>query len=251
MAERDEAKGEEREEGVETPEPVAPHKPVLDPKADEEAGLAPEAVAVPGPLDMHRPRPCVFLDRDGVIIRDVGYCNHPDRVELLPGSAAAIRKLNTAGVLAIVTSNQSGIARGFFTEEILEEINARMRELLAMRDARIDALYYAPQHPNAKLPEYRDDPDGMVKPKTGMIRKAREEWPIDMRLSYMVGDKPADVEFGRNAGLTTLLTKSGFGLGEVTYRRHLWKVEPDAIVEDLREAVKWIIKDLRRKGWRP
>jgi D-glycero-D-manno-heptose 1,7-bisphosphate phosphatase len=210
-----------------------------------------EEVAKPHPLDPNRPRPCVFVDRDGVITKDVGYCNHPDRLELLAGSAAALRRLNRYGILAIGVSNQSGVARKIFSEEVLELIHERMRELLALRNARLDALYYAPQHPRAKDPRYRDDPDQMRKPGIGMIRRACAEWPIDMERSYMVGDKPTDIEFGHNAGLTTIMVKTGYGLGEIQFNRHQWIKEPHMILDNLQDAVAWAIKDLRRRGWRP
>lgn len=191
-------------------------------------------------------KPCVFIDRDGVITLDVGYCNHPDRLELLPGAAEAIRRINDAGMLAIVTTNQAGVARGIFTEDVLKLIHERMYEMLAEGGARVDALYYAPFHKSAADPKYRDDPHQMRKPGLGMIRKACDEFPIDMKRAWMIGDKPADIEFAHNAGIPGIMVKTGYGLGEIEYKRHEWKVEPTVIVEDIRSAVDWILKQNKK-----
>ena len=189
-------------------------------------------------------RACVFLDRDGTINKDAGYINHPDRLELIPEAAPAIRRLNQAGILAIVISNQAGVARGIFSEEVLWETHGRLARLLAEAGARLDAAYYAPYHPDAKEPRYRDDPDGLRKPGVGMARKAQGEWPIDMSRAFMVGDKPADIGFAHGIGIPGVLVKTGYGLGEVTYRRAQWTEQPDHIAEHLGEAVDWILSRL-------
>ena len=193
-------------------------------------------------------RPCVFLDRDGCVTREAGYVNHPDRIELLPGAAGAIRGLNRAGVLTVLVTNQSGVARGYFSEEVLKAVLARMKELLARRGARLDAIYYAPFHPDARDPAWRDDPDELRKPGLGMIRRACRELPIDLARSFMVGDRVSDMLFARAAGIPGIFIKSGYGLGEFTYRREHWTIEPDQICEDLPEAVRWVLRDLKRKG---
>jgi len=190
------------------------------------------------------PRPCVFLDRDGTVSREAGYINHPERIELLPGSATAIRQLNESGVLAVLTTNQAGVGRGDFTEEILHRIHERLQEQLAMKRARLDAVYYAPTHPDSKIERYRKQ-DNMRKPGTGMIEKACREFAVDLSRSYVVGDKSTDIEFARNAGVKGVFVLSGYGLGEYEHQRHEWKVEPDHVAEDLREAVSWILDDLR------
>ncbi len=190
------------------------------------------------------PRACVFLDRDGTINRDAGYINHPKRLELIPEAAPAIRRLNQAGVLAIVISNQAGVARGIFTEEVLWETHDRLARLLAEGGARLDAAYYAPHHPDAKDPRYRDDSDQLRKPGVGMARRAQGEWPIDMSRAFMVGDKPADIGFAHGISIPGVLVKTGYGLGEVTYRRAQWTDQPDHIAEHLGEAVDWILSQL-------
>jgi D-glycero-D-manno-heptose 1,7-bisphosphate phosphatase len=192
-------------------------------------------------------RPCVFLDRDGTVTREAGYVNHPDRIELLPGAAAAIRRLNERGVLAVLTTNQAGVARGYLTEAVLKKVHRRLQDLLAERRARLDAIYYSPCHPDGSVAPYnREDP--MRKPATGMIDAARRRFAIDMSRAYVVGDKMADIELARNAGITSVFVLTGYGLGEYEFRRRQWKHQPDRIAEDLKAAVAWIIKDLHRRG---
>jgi D-glycero-D-manno-heptose 1,7-bisphosphate phosphatase len=192
------------------------------------------------------PRPCVFLDRDGTISKEAGYINHPLRLELLPGVGAAIRKLNDAGVLVIVVTNQAGIARGYFTEAVLDATHKRMRDLLKQKAAHIDALYYAPCHASAKDPRWRDDPFEMRKPGLGMIRQAQQEHAIDMARSVMIGDRMNDVAFGHKAGLPSVFVKTGYGLGEWTYERATWTEQPDYICDTLGQAVAWYLKRLRQ-----
>ena len=199
----------------------------------------PELRSVPGGA------PCVFLDRDGCVCREAGYINHPDRICLQPGSGAAVRELNRRGILAVLTTNQSGVARGYITEAILGKIHGRLEEQLAARGARLDAVYYAANHPSAKHGRYRAE-DGMRKPATGMIARACRRFRIDLSRSYTVGDKITDVEFARNAGVKSVFVLSGYGLGEYEYQRKTWKVQPDHIAEDLRAAARWIISDLKR-----
>jgi D-glycero-D-manno-heptose 1,7-bisphosphate phosphatase len=195
-------------------------------------------------------RPCVFLDRDGTITHESGYINHPDRLELLPGAAAAIRRLNRAGVLAIMVSNQAGVARGYFTEAVLKATHRRLKELLARAGARLDAIYYSPYHPAAAEERWRADPGQMRKPGTGMIRKARADFAIDMSRSWVVGDRSVEVVFAHKAGLPAVFVKTGYGLGEYTYQRRRWTEKPECVAEDLAEAVRWILADLKKKGWR-
>lgn len=193
------------------------------------------------------PRPCVFLDRDGTINKEAGYLNHPSRLELIPGVGRAIRRLNEAGVLVIVVSNQAGVARGYFTEDVLHATLGHMRALLAKQNARLDAIYYAPFHPSSADPRWREDPEELRKPGLGMLRKAQSEWAIDMEHSYMVGDRMNDVKFAHKAGLPGVFVKTGYGLGEYVYEREGWDEQPEYIAEDLPDAVGWILKDLRAK----
>lgn len=186
----------------------------------------------------------MFLDRDGTVSREAGYINHPDRIELLPGAAGAIRRLNEAGVLAILTTNQAGVARGYFTEAALKKIHQRLIDLLAARNARLDEIYYAPHHPDGKVARYRRD-HPLRKPNVGMIRKAQGRFSIDLARSYVVGDKISDIEFAHNGALTGVFVLSGYGLGEYEQNRKNWEIQPDHIAVDLKAAVAWILKDLR------
>ncbi len=187
--------------------------------------------------------PCVFLDRDGTVSKEAGYVNHPERIELIPGSAWAVRELNRRGVLAVLTTNQAGVARGYFTEAVLKKIHARLEELLAHRDAKLDALLYCPYHKDSKIPKYQYE-RGLRKPDIGMIKLACKKLPIDLSRSYVVGDKITDVEMAHRAGIKGVFVLSGYGLGEHSHQRKTWKVKPDHIACDLKAAVKWIIKDL-------
>jgi D-glycero-D-manno-heptose 1,7-bisphosphate phosphatase len=132
-------------------------------------------------------RAAVFLDRDGTIIEDVGYLADPDRVRLLPGAAEAISRLNNAGLLAVVVTNQSGIARGLFDEQAYEATRRRLDRLLADRGARLDAQYHCPHHPEVTGPcECR-------KPGLQLYRRAADELGIDLTASWWVGDRLRDV----------------------------------------------------------
>jgi D,D-heptose 1,7-bisphosphate phosphatase len=173
-------------------------------------------------------RPAVFLDRDGVICYDVHYMRSPDQFILMPGVAEGIRRLNGAGFLVVVATNQSGIRRGYFTERDLERIHARMVEELGRRGARLDAIYYCPCLP--------DEDCECRKPRPGMLLRAARELGIDLGRSYMVGDKDLDVEAGRAAGCTTVLIGEGGA------------ARPDYAVPDFSAAVDAILRDAAAKG---
>ncbi len=192
-------------------------------------------------------KPCVFLDRDGTVNEEAGYINHPSRLKLLPGVGAAIRQLNEAGVLVVLVTNQAGVARGYFSLEVLMETLDRMTQQLAVGGARLDGLYFAPYHPGSKDPRWVHDPDNLRKPGLGMIAKALKKHPIDLDRSYMVGDRQNDIIFAHKAGLKGVYVKTGYGLGEYTYQRDQWTDQPEHIAQDLTEAVKWILQDLQQK----
>ncbi len=185
----------------------------------------------------------VFIDRDGTLSEEIGYVNHVSRFRLLPRSAEAIKKLNDAGVAAVIITNQAGVARGYFPEERILEVHKRMEELLAEGDAKLDGIYYCPHHPSAGEPPYRADCD-CRKPKPGLLLRAAKELDLDIESSYMIGDKFSDVELAHNAGCKGILTLTGYGRGEWEYNREEAGVTPDFVAEDLLEAVEWILKDL-------
>jgi len=189
-------------------------------------------------------RPAVFMDRDGCLIEEVGYLNHPSRVRVLPRTPAAVARLNQAGIPAVMATNQAGIARGYFSSEVLVAVNAEVERQLAVQGARLDALYVCPHHPTAGEPPYRED-CSCRKPKPGLLLRAAAEMGLDLSRSVMIGDKPSDVEAGQAVGTATVLVLTGYGRGEWEYRRHEWAVKPDHVAPDLFDAVEWSLARIR------
>ena len=150
-------------------------------------------------------RPAVFLDRDETIIDDPGYMDHPDQVRLKPDAVLAVQCLRRAGYQIIVASNQSGVARGLIREEQLDAVHDRLCELLRCEGAEIDAVYYCPylDGPEAVVEAYRRDSD-LRKPNPGLLLKAAREMDLDLARSWMIGDRPTDIEAGRRAGCRTI-----------------------------------------------
>lgn len=146
-------------------------------------------------------RTAAFLDRDGVLIVDCGYPHRPDQLVLIPGAAEAVKRLNAAGYVTVIVTNQSGVARGLFSEETMHGFNALLVERLAEAGARIDAVYAAPHHAEAVDERYRhpDHPDR--KPNPGMLLRAMAEHDLDPACSLMIGDQPSDMEAARRAGV--------------------------------------------------
>lgn len=173
----------------------------------------------------------VFLDRDGTIARDVHYCRRPEDFEILPTVPDAIRLLNENGFKVVVITNQSGVARGYFTEETLAQIHDKMRRELARYGAWVDAIYYCPHHP--------DDRCECRKPKTAMFQRAAEEHDIDFDASYVVGDMQMDVAAGKALGCHTILVTTGPGKGEDIID------PPDYVADSLLQAAHWIIKQAK------
>lgn len=183
----------------------------------------------------------VFLDRDGTINEEMGYINHISRFVIFDFVPEAIRILNEGGFKVVVVTNQSGVARGYFDEQLVKEVHKKLIEKVEQAGAHIDGIYYCPHHPREGKPPYRLDCE-CRKPKTGMIQKAKDALNIDINRSFIIGDRYKDVEFGYKAGLRPVMVLTGYGRGEYIYQQKQWQRMPEKICANLLEAVQWIIK---------
>jgi D-glycero-D-manno-heptose 1,7-bisphosphate phosphatase len=182
-------------------------------------------------------RSAVFLDRDGTIAEEVGYLNHESRFRMFPFAAAAIRRLNEAGMPVIVVTNQSGVGRGYFPESLVQTVHELMTRELAGAGARVDAIYYCP-HISAEACDCR-------KPKTGMLESAAREHGLDLKRSFVVGDRYGDIVLARNAGARSVLVRTGYGEGELAWHSAKWAIEPDFVAGTLTDAGEWILRQRR------
>jgi D-glycero-D-manno-heptose 1,7-bisphosphate phosphatase len=137
-------------------------------------------------------RPAAFLDRDGVLNFDRGYAHKPEDIEMIPGAAAAVRLLNEAGYYVLVVTNQSGVARGLYSEAAIERVHTHMQDILRAEGAHIDAFYYCPHHPDGSVKKYAIQCH-CRKPGSGMLEQAASQWPIDLGRSFLIGDKDLDL----------------------------------------------------------
>ncbi len=185
-------------------------------------------------------KPVVFLDRDGTINYDAGYINHVDNFIIYPYAAQAIRMLNEKGFLVIIITNQSGLARGFFNENTLEEIHSYMISQLRKKGAEIDGIYFCPHDPNAKIEKYKSV-CSCRKPETGLVDQALKDFNIDKNNMYFIGDKHSDIMAGYTSGCKTIMVKTGYGKGDLIHKSKSWKVKPDMVADTLLHAVKYIL----------
>lgn len=181
--------------------------------------------------------PGVFLDRDGTLIRDVGYLRRPEQIEILPGVPEALLLLHEHGFKIVVVTNQSGIARGFFSEDELKEIHQALGKKLAAHNVVLDGIYYCPHHPTEGVEPYRTS-CGCRKPKDGLTRQAVRELKLDLGRSYVVGDKPSDIELAVRIGAKGIQIK-----GTETVK----EIEKVKLMRDLWEAARWIVGDNQSK----
>lgn len=182
----------------------------------------------------------VFLDRDGTINEEVGYVNHIQRFHLLDRVGEAIRLLNQNDWKTIVVSNQSGVARGYFPESLVQQVHREMRDLLKREGAYLDGIYYCPHHPDIGVFPYRQR-CRCRKPGTGLVEEAVKEFGLDCSKSYVVGDRGVDIDLAHQIGARAVLVLTGYGKGEWAYCKEQWKRKPDYVAEDLFEAVRWVL----------
>lgn len=183
------------------------------------------------------PRPAVFIDRDGTLAEEMGYLNHVSRLRMFPFAGEAVRKLNEAGMPVIVVTNQSGVARRYFPESLVVEINSLMKQQLAASGAHLTGIYYCAHS--------ADDGCDCRKPKTGLVERAAREHDLDVSRSYVVGDRYVDVDLARRAGARSVMVRTGYGQGELQWHSANWPRQPDHVAADVREAVEWIVRQPR------
>jgi D-glycero-D-manno-heptose 1,7-bisphosphate phosphatase len=192
-------------------------------------------------------RPAVFLDRDGTLIEDVDYLRRLDQMVLFPWTIDSLRLLNRAGFATVVVTNQSAVARGIVTEEFVRETHAALDARVRAGGARIDGYYFCPHHPEAGVAQYRAR-CRCRKPAPGMIEDAASDLGLDPARSWMIGDRPRDVETGRKAGARSILVRRGPAdrAGDIDAGNddglHTGDYGADAILNNLMEAVGWILR---------
>jgi len=195
---------------------------------------------------MSKSRRAVFLDRDGTVTVERGHVTSAEGLEMIDGAGEAVRRLNGAGLLVVVISNQSGVARGLMAERDLAGIHAALEGLLESEGARIDAAYYCPNYEGGSVAGYTDD-TSCRKPATGMVEQASRDLGIDVASSFIVGDQITDLELARNAGMPGVLVMTG--KGERAEARAEERGVPIAHrAQDLGGAVDWILERLERRG---
>lgn len=181
----------------------------------------------------------IFLDRDGVINEEVNFLYRPEQIKLIDGSAEAVKKINDSDYLVIVITNQSVVARGICSEKDVAEIHKKLDMLLGEKHAFLDGIYYCPHHPDrgfeGEKREYKIECE-CRKPKTGMVKQAQHDFNIDQEKSFIIGDATADIMTGVNAGLKTILVRTGYAGKDKKF-----DCQPDFIFENLKEAVDFIM----------
>lgn len=192
-------------------------------------------------------KPAVFLDRDGTVCEEMGYLNDESRMRVFPFSGRAIRRLNEAGYEVIIVTNQGGVARGYFPESFLGKVHRKLRRELARSGARLSGIFYCPHHPAGEVAPYAVQCD-CRKPSPGLVKIAARKFGLDLERSFVVGDKIVDVELARRVGARGILVETGYGRGEVRFRRKTWTVQPDYIARDLAGAARWILAQHSSEG---
>jgi D-glycero-D-manno-heptose 1,7-bisphosphate phosphatase len=183
----------------------------------------------------------IILDRDGTINIGQQYITALNKTRIYRDAPTALKKLQDAGYKLVVFTNQACVGRGIITEELLKKINTRIIKLYKATGVNLSRIYYCPHHPEAQIPKYRKA-CSCRKPATGMLRKAKREFGIDFRHSFVIGDALKDLEAGKKVGAKTILVLTGNG------RRSLKELKPrtrkavDYITPNLLSAARWILK---------
>ncbi len=186
---------------------------------------------------MKKNNSAVFLDRDGTINKEVGYLDSLEQLRIFPAAFDAVRMINEAGMKVVVVTNQSGIARGFFDEDFVNTVHAKINEIFRERGAFIDRFYYCPHHRTEGIGKYRISCN-CRKPAPGMLIKASEELDIDLPGSYVVGDMAKDIELANNVRAKGILVRTGYGKSVKTS-----DIKTVYIARDILDAAEWIMKD--------
>jgi D-glycero-D-manno-heptose 1,7-bisphosphate phosphatase len=193
-------------------------------------------------------RPAVFLDRDGTLIPDVSYLSGLTQVRLFPFTARALKLLKKAGFRLFVVTNQSGVARGYFPENMVKKAHRKIQGLLKARGAGIDGFFYCPHYPQGKVKCF-SRVCGCRKPKAGMVKEAARRFPLDLNRSFMVGDKMDDLLLAKKARLAKgLLVRTGNGRKtekEMTGKERIKTV----IVGDILKAARWILRSSNKNSF--
>lgn len=189
----------------------------------------------------------VFLDRDGTLNEDPGYLGDPNLVKLFPGTAKALSILKKKlDMKLVVVSNQSGIARGLITVEMVEAVNQKINSLLSQENVAVDAFYYCPYHPDFSS----EEECACRKPSAKMILEAADDMDLNLSQSYLIGDNESDIKCGINAGIKTILVKTGYGAESISNLKKQ-NIFPTFTAENLAEACTFIYKDLTGEEFVP
>jgi D-glycero-D-manno-heptose 1,7-bisphosphate phosphatase len=183
----------------------------------------------------------IFLDRDGTINEDVGYPNDFSQINIYPYSFEALRKINASGFLAVVITNQSGIGRGYLTEDNLQDIHQKMQAAFAARGVHLDGLYFCPHYERSSDPRYRKN-CACRKPEPALAVRAAQDLGIDLHGSYVIGDKVEDILFGLKIGARPVLVLTGFGQ-EAQRKLEEKNIRPAHTASDFLKAVDWILAE--------
>ncbi len=191
-------------------------------------------------------RPAVFLDRDGVLNEEAGYLYRVEDLRLIQGVAAAVRRLNDRQIFCCLVSNQSGPARGYYSDSHVEALHDRLAHLLQVEaGAKLDAVYFCPtlSPPEGGIVSPFDRWSTWRKPNTGMLVAAAWSHDLDLSRSFMIGDKATDIDLAHNAGCTGILVQTGFG-DRVLTGTYQHPTQPDYVAADLSEAIDWILSQI-------